>query len=194
MRKKYSHPDYREEVVELIKKIDLPDREMAACTNTFYTTVGRWRRGEVSPSRRHYNMLKRIEAGQVNVKEPSLPYLASEDVICVPIFAKLPASLFPKEVEKKKSGHIYIHPLILGGNYKDCYILKVEDDSMQQIAYQGSWAVICESKEPQKGDWLIFSKNKGYTFREWSGSADTQSLSRGVVLWIIQEPYRKTTA
>ena len=190
MRKKYSHPDYRQEAVELIKKIDLTDRQIATHTGTFYTTVGRWRRGEVSPSKRHYDMLKRIAAGELSVQEPSPLYMASEDVICVPIFGKLPPSLSGKDIEKK-SGHIYLHPLLLGGRFDDCFIIKVDDDSMGSVAYPGSWVVICESKQPKKGDWFIVPQGRGYTFKQWNTPEDSDPLARGVVLWIVQEPYRK---
>jgi SOS-response transcriptional repressor LexA len=186
--KKTSRPDYRLETVELFKKINLTDQEVATATHTFYTTIGRWRRGEVSPSKKHFQQLKRLANGEMMLREPSVPYLVhpsppTADSINLPILSSIPSGSAHESVEEKV-GQIFVPPILLGGNWKDCYLLRVEGTIMEPEAKNGDWVIVKQNKTPKSGDWIAVKTNGEYTIKKY-----VQNLkSEGVVIWIMKKP------
>lgn len=187
LQRKYFKPDFRQETMELFKKISLTDQEVATATHTFYTTIGRWRRGESSPTKKNFAQLKRLASGEMMLREPSVPYIAhpapqTADLVTLPILGSVPAGS-PHESLNEKMGQILMPPILLGGNWKDCYLLRVEGDVMEPAAQDGDWVIVKQNRIPKTGDWIAVKINGEYTLKKY----EENTKSNGVVIWIMKK-------
>jgi transcriptional regulator with XRE-family HTH domain len=65
--KKNNPLDFRRETVDLFKKLNLTNQDVAFKLNVTVTTVSRWRTGAVSPRKKQFDLLKRLASGQLEV-------------------------------------------------------------------------------------------------------------------------------
>ena len=50
---------------------------------------------------------------------------------------------------------------------KDCFAIRVVDDSMIPVAFDGQFVLVCGDRPPTSGELVVFSEGKGYLFKRY---------------------------